>query len=66
LPSPGKKHPRDFALAGGTDLGKEGKARLIELDSGTISKIGWKKTGDEIGLVSPKASNVPSLLIFEH
>jgi 3',5'-cyclic AMP phosphodiesterase CpdA len=66
LPVPGKSHLRKTALLGKASLGSKGKAKLIELHSGTISEVNWEKNNDEITLRSLFPSKVPSLLILEH
>jgi predicted phosphodiesterase len=65
LPSPGKTLKREIAHRGDAELDGKGKASLVDLSSGIISEVPWKKAELELSLSEPIQCRTPFLLILE-
>ncbi len=65
LPVSGSPHLRKTAIIGKTDPGNRGRAKLVDLVSGCISEVEWRKSGEALILASAGPSDVPSIFVIE-
>jgi hypothetical protein len=65
LPSSGKEHKRRRALLGTIDPGQRGIAKLVNLVSGVVSDVIWKKSGNGLALTNSDSCGVPSVFILD-
>lgn len=65
LPSPGKTLRLEVAYGGDAEFGSDGKTSLVDLSSGIISELPWKKGKKELLLSKPVQCRTPFLFILE-